>query len=216
MPFPATAFAIGTVALLLAMLTKQRWWWRIIHFFFVPLAWWFTSWGIDPVWYLFAAFMTLTVYRGAITGRVPLFLSNRKTVNALSILIEERQGTRFLDLGAGIGSVVRPLARRFRSAHFSGIENAPATWLLGYVMTRGLKNCAWRWGNLRNAHLGEYDIVYAFLSPAAMPELWKKACREMRSGTVFVSNSFPAPGTEATEIIEVDDARNTVLYCYRI
>lgn len=174
------------------------------------------SWGIDPIWYLFAALMMLTVYRGAITGRVPLFLSNRETISALSVLIEKRQGIRFIDLGAGTGSVVRPLARRFQSAQFSGVENAPATWLLGYVMTRGLKNCAWRWGDLRKAPLGGYDIAYAFLSPAAMPELWEKACREMRSGTMFVSNSFPAPGAEAIGIIEVNDARNTVLYCYRI
>jgi hypothetical protein len=38
----------------------------------------------------------------------------------------------------------------------------------------------------------------------------------MRPGSLFVSNSFRVPDIEATTEIDVDDARGTRFYCYRL
>lgn len=215
LPWPATAVAIGGVAMLMAILTRQHWWWRLIHALFAPLAWSVSTLSIDPGWFLLAFILMLLVYRGAIAGQIPLFLSNSKTVSALALLVSERPGTRFIDLGAGVGSVLRALARSQQNAQFTGIENAPATWLAGYLWTAGLANCDWRWGDFWRVNLAVYDVVYAFLSPAPMPALWEKVLHEMHSGSLFISNSFPVPGVEAHHVIEIDDARRTRLYCYR-
>lgn len=215
LPWPATALAIGAVALLLASLTRQPWWWRLIHMLFAPLAWAVASLSIDPGWFFLAFIMLLLVYRGALTGQIPLFLSSKDTPAALAELMSERPGTRFIDLGAGIGSVLRPLARALPEAQLTGIENAPATWLAGYLRTAGLPNCTWRWGDIWRTSLAEYDVVYAFLSPAPMPALWAKVELEMPPGSLFISNSFPVPGVAASRIVEIDDARQTRLYCYR-
>ena len=215
LPWPATAVAIGGAALLIAILTHQPWWWRLIHASFAPLAWGVATLSIDPGWFLLAFILMLLVYRGAVTGQIPLFLSNNETASALAALVPDRPGTRFIDLGAGVGSVLRPLARSQRDAQFTGIENAPATWLAGYLLTAGLTNCDWRWGDFWRVDLAEYDMVYAFLSPAPMPALWEKIQREMHPGSLLISNSFPIPGIEADQVIEIGDARGTRLYCYR-
>jgi hypothetical protein len=215
LPWPETALAIGGVALLLAGLTHQRWWWRLIHALFAPLAWGIALLSIEPGWFLLAFILLLLVYRGAITGQIPLYLSNTVTAAALAEVTAQRPGMRFVDLGAGIGSVLRPLARARPDAQLCGIENAPAPWLIGYLRTIGLANCDWRWGDIWRANLAEYDVVYAFLSPAPMPELWNKVVREMRPGSVFISNSFAVPGVDASSVIALDDARQTRLYCYR-
>jgi len=216
LPWPGTALAIGGVALLIAIFTRQTWWWRIMHALFAPLAWWIAALSIDPGWFLLAFILMLLVYRGAITGQIPLYLSNRDTAMALAELTSKRAGMRFVDLGAGIGSVLLPLAKTLPTAQFSGIENAPATWLFGYLRTIGISNCSWRWGDIWRVNLAEYDAVYAFLSPTPMPALWEKVLREMRPGSLFISNSFPVPGVEANDIVEIDDARQTRLYCYRL
>ena len=216
LPWPGTALAIGGIALLIASLTRQPWWWRIMHALFAPLAWGIAALSIDPGWFLLAFILMLLVYRGAITGQIPLYLSNHATAMALAELTSKQAGMRFVDLGAGIGSVLRPLAKTLPAAQFTGIENAPATWLLGYLRTIGLANCNWRWGDIWRVNLAEYDAVYAFLSPAPMPSLWKKALHEMRPGSLFISNSFPVPGVETSHIVEIDDARQTRLYCYRL
>lgn len=215
LPWPATALAIGGVALLIAIFTHQPWWWRLIHALFAPLAWSVAALSIEPGWFLLAFIFLLLLYRGAVTGQIPLFLSNKKSASALAALTSERPGMRFIDLGAGVGSVLRPLARSRRDAQFTGIENAPAAWLAGYLWTAGLANCDWRWGDFWRVSLAEYDVVYVFLSPAPMPALWEKVLREMPSGSLLVSNSFPVPGVEVDQVIEVGDARRTRLYCYR-
>ncbi len=187
-----------------------------MHALFAPLAWGIAALSIDPGWFLLAFILMLLVYRGAITGQIPLYLSNRDTVMALAGLTSQQPGMRFVDLGAGIGSVLRPLAITLPTAQFTGIENAPATWLLGYLRMIGLNNCSWRWGNIWHVNLADFDAVYAFLSPAPMPRLWEKVLREMRPGSLFISNSFPVPGVEASNIVEIGDARQTRLYCYQL
>lgn len=215
LPWPATALAIGAVALLLASLTGQPWWWRIIHVLFAPLAWALVELSIDPGWFLLAFILLLLVYRGALTNQIPLYLSSADTAAALARIMSERPGKRFVDLGAGIGSVIRPLARALPEAQLTGIENAPATWLVGYLSTASLPNCSWQWGDLWRTSLAEYDVVYAFLSLAPMPALWEKVKHELPSGSIFISNSFPVPGVLASNVVEIDDASRTRLYCYR-
>jgi hypothetical protein len=110
LPWPQTAFAIGGVAVLFATLSRQPWWWRLMHAFFAPLAWSVSRLAIDPGWFLLSFCLLLLVYRGALTGQVPLYFSNRRTAAAIAELTADLREMRFLDLGAGIGSVLIPLA----------------------------------------------------------------------------------------------------------
>ena len=215
-PWPETALAIGGVALLIAVLTRQPWWWRLIHAVFAPLVWKAGTFEIAPSWFLLGFFLLLFFYRGAPFGRVPLYFSNRATSAALAEIIGNTPGLRFIDLGAGIGSIVRPLARLLPDARVTGIENAPAAWLLGRVNSFGIPNCAWRWGNFWNVSLSDYTVAYAFLSPAPMTALWIKVRREMRPGSLFISNSFAVPDIMPAEVIQVGDKRQTRLYLYRV
>ena len=216
LPWPATALVIGAFALLLASLTRQVWWWRLIHLSFAPLAWLVSTLAIDPGWYLLSFFVMLLIYRGALSGQIPLYLSGRDTTNALSALLPDHPGVRFVDLGAGIGSVIRPLSARHPQVHFSGVENAPAAWLIGRWRTIGLRNCSWLWGDIWRTDLAGYDVVYAFLSPAPMAALWEKAQREMAPGCTLISNSFAIPDVEPSQVITADEAGQTRLFCYRI
>ena len=215
LPWLETSLAIGGVALLFATLSRQPWWWRVIHAGFMPLVWFTQSLAIDPGWFLFAAVLLLLVYRGALTGQVPLYLSNKETVAALAELLAERGTSRFLDLGAGVGSTTVPLADALPDSHFTGYENAPLTWLVGLLLGVGRPNIRWRWDDLWQADLGNYDVVYAFLSPAPMPRLWEKVQAEMKPGSLFISNSFPVPGATPDQVIEVDCTPPRPLYCYQ-
>jgi hypothetical protein len=216
MPWLKTSLAIGGVALILATVTRQPLWWRLIHAAFMPLIWLTYGLAIDPGWFLLAFVLLLLVYRGALSGQVPLYLSNKETVAALAGLLAARGNCRFLDLGAGIGSTTVPLADLLPDSEFTGVENAPLTWLAGRILSLGRPNIHWRWDDLWQANLGQYDVVYAFLSPVPMPQLWAKARAEMQPGSLFISNSFPVPGEVPGEIIEVDCTPARPLYCYQM
>lgn len=216
LPWPETSLVIGGIALLFASVTRQPWWWRVIHSLFAPLVYGFSSLAIPPGWFLLAFVILFSVHRSAFSGRIPLFLSNRKTAEAIASLVSGSQGKDFADLGAGIGSIVRPLSKMQPDIRVTGIENSPIPWAIGLVRTKGLKNCKWAWGNFWKFPLSDYDVVYTFLSPTPMQALWRKARQEMRPGSLFVSNSFPVPGTEASFVQIVDDKRKTRLFCYKL
>ena len=182
----------------------------------MPLVWTTHQLAIDPGWFLLAAILLLLVYRGALSGQVPLYLSNRQTVQALGELLSARGPCRFLDLGAGLGSTVIPLADSLPEHRFAGVENAPATWLAGRLLSLGRPNLDWRWQDIWQTPLDAHDVVYAFLSPAPMPRLWEKARAEMAPGSLLVSNSFPVPGQTPERVIEVDCQPPRPLYCYRM
>lgn len=214
-PWLQTSLAIGAVALVFATLSRQPWWWRIMHASFMPLVWLTRGLNIEPGWFLLAFIVLLLVYRGALSGQVPLYLSNKQTVAALAELLAERGPGRFLDLGAGLGSITVPLADRYPDSHFTGYENAPLTWLAGRLLSVGRPNIDWRRDDLWQARLGDYDVVYAFLSPVPMARLWAKIEAEMAPGSLFVSNSFPVPGVTPDQVIEVDCTPARPLYCYQ-
>lgn len=129
-----------------------------------------------------------------------------------------RPGVRFADLGCGLGGPVLDLARRHPDGHFTGIESAPLPFALAWLRLRfaGLANVKLLFGDYRSHGLGEYDVVYAFLSPVPMPDLFDKAKHEMKSGSLLISNTFDVPGHPADETVEVADRRQTSLYLWRL
>jgi hypothetical protein len=59
-------------------------------------------------------------------------------------------------------------------------------------------------------------VVYAFLSPAPMAALWDKVRREMRAGSLFISNSLPCRESQQPRSSKSMIARQTRLYCYQL
>jgi SAM-dependent methyltransferase len=212
------AAVTGLCAALVAWGTGEPPWWRLIHLGFLPMVWAVNRLALDPGWFLLGFLLLLLVYRGAVSGRVPLYLSNARTAARLVELVRERQARRVLDLGAGIGSITGRLARSGLALSVTGVENAPLTWLIGWVIlrVRGVGRVEWRYGSLWELDWAGFDLIYAFLSPEPMAALWEKACREMPVGSMLVSNSFPVPDVTPSALIPVDDARQTQLYCYRV
>ena len=120
-----------------------------------------------------------------------------------------------LDLGCGFGGVLRQLAGLRPDAKLDGVEIAPLPALVAWLRLHGVSQCRVRRGDFWRLDLSQYDLVYAFLSPAPMAALWEKVRREMRPGTVFVSNSFAIPGEEASLTVPLD-ARGARLYVWRL
>ncbi len=203
--FPAAAAADGDVmtwALLQGIVAAglgrgldMETWWLPIHALFVPGLVWMLGLGLPPV-YAFSAFCLLaSVFWGVSRTRVPLFLSSRAAAQAVAGLLPPDGNFSFLDLGCGLGGVLTCLARARPAGCYHGIESAPVPFLLSRLRALlGAPSCRITWGDFRDLDLGRYDVVYAYLSPAAMGGLWQKASREMRSGSLLISNSFAVPG----------------------
>ena len=170
-----------------------------------------------PAWLFLVAATLLALFYWNTLRRVPLYLTNRTTATALLSLMPERADARFLDLGHGFGGTVLRLAQMRPEQSYDGIESAPMPYMVSWIwrMVSGRTNARVLYGDLWKLDLGAYDLVYAFLSPAPMSALSAKATREMKPGSLLVSNSFAIMDRIADEMLQLGDGRQTKLFLYR-
>jgi SAM-dependent methyltransferase len=215
------AAAIGALALGFTMLRRlDRWWWPI-QALFAPAIWLMLRVEVSPAVYLGAFALLALLYWSTFRTQVPLFLSNRRIWQVVESLLPPArpdQPLRFVDLGSGLGGLLAFLGRRRPDGGYAGFEVAPLPALLSRLRFTifGPANVRVVWGNFWRVDLADYDFVFAFLSPVPMPELWAKAKREMRAGSVFVSCSFAVPGVDADMVLEAGDRRGTRLHVWRM
>ncbi len=190
-------------------------WWLLLHLAFGPSLLAARSLELPAAWYG-SGFLALLALYGlrTLTDRVPLYLSSRRALAALSRVLPERRFS-LLDLGAGTGRVLRALRRQRSDASLLGVESAPLPWLAARV-SAAIDGYGMRFGDLWACDLSRHDIVYAYLSPAAMPRLWIKACAEMRAGSLLVSNAFAVPGQPPDRTLRYGRAPGEVLYLWRM
>jgi hypothetical protein len=171
-----------------------------------------------PVWiYPIALTGMLLVFGGGLLTRVPLYNSSQAAWSALMDLLPTEDGYEVADLGAGLGGPLSFLAQRRPGIRFTGIEASPLVWLLAWLRVWSVRaNCQMRLGSLWNLPLGEYRVVYAFLSPAPMQALWAKAQREMKPGTILISNTFRIPGAVPELECPLPDRQDAYLLVYRL
>jgi len=210
----AAALLQGVAAAVISHALKAPRWWLPIHLGFLPLAVLAQSLAIPPWAWLAGFVLLLLIFWRTDQSRVPLYLSNAATAAALAALLPTPP-CRVIDLGCGDGALLRRLARSRPDCRFVGIEHAPLTWLWAKLAATGIKNLTIHHGDFWPLSLADFDLVYAFLSPAPMPRLWAKTGAEMAAGALLVSNSFEVPGVAAERMVEVPDRRQTRLHCYR-
>lgn len=215
-PNVAIALAQACVAALVALMLGQPRWWLAIHLFFAPGALAALSLELDPRWYL-AGFVALAlVFGGVYRSRVPLYLSSTAATDALLAALPREAHLRFLDLGCGLGSVLERVTRTRPGAACVGVEAALVPWLVAWLRSGRGARYRVRRASLWDTRLERHDVVYAYLSPAAMPSLWVKAIREMNPGSLLISNSFPVPGATADAIHAWGARREDMLFVYRM
>jgi SAM-dependent methyltransferase len=207
----------GAVAALISYVLGQRAWWLAIHASFWPLVITARTLHLSPWIYLGAFLLVLLFYWNTYRTQVPLFLSGRKVWDSLGTLLPKEKPFRFIDIGCGFGGVMAYLSRTHPHGQYFGVELAPLPWLIAKLRAL-LSGRHFRVArrDYSRVDLGNFDIVFCFLSPTAMPQLWRQAKQQMRKGSLLVSCEFTIPGEKPSFEIETGGARGQLLYVWRI
>jgi hypothetical protein len=151
-----------------------------------------------PSWLFLVAFaLLLGLYWSTFRTQVPFYPSNPAVWNAVASQLPQGRPLRFIDIGSGLGGLTMHLAMQRPESEFAGIEIAPLPWLASELLRRIRRSKArFIRGDYVRLDFGGRDVVFAYLSPAAMPALWHKAKAEMQPGSLLLSYEFPIAGVE--------------------
>jgi SAM-dependent methyltransferase len=191
-------FPLGAVALLQGSIAAALSWWRKLAPWWLPIGLLFPAAllagvGMDlpPSLFLAGFVVLLLIYWSTFRTQVPYFPSGKRTWEAVAKLLPAGRSVYAIDIGSGLGGLMLDLARRRPESTFAGIELAPLPWLVSRLRA-AVKGSPVRFvrGDYEQLDLGDYDVVFAYLSPAAMDALWRKASAEMRPGALLLSYEF--------------------------
>ncbi len=190
-------------ALALCMMAGMATWWRWIHACF-PLAMFvMTFWAVPNEVYLIGFLITLSIFWTTFRSQVPFFPSRPAIRGHVASLIPDHQSTRMIDIGSGLGDLSMYIANQKRHCQVEGIEIAPMPWFISLCRAKLKRSKAqFSLGNYHDLDFADYDLVFAYLSPAAMPALWQKASQEMPAGSLLVSYEFAVPNQRPSYTLE--------------
>jgi hypothetical protein len=208
--------AQGIFAATCSILFKMDWWWVVIHLAFPFLIISAFQASIPPWWFLFGFLLLLLLYWSTFKTQVPYFPSRNEVIPALLDHISESENVQVIDIGCGFAGVLLEMAKKRPSAQFWGIEIAPLPYLISWVRSYfSGRSVRILFGDYSNLDFSKYDLVFAYLSPAAMPVLWSIVQKQMRPGTCLLSYEFVIPDIEPTAIINIGEKKHN-LYLWRI
>lgn len=189
------ALAQGALAALLTWRLPLARWWAAIQFVFPPALLAASALDLPPGLFLAGFVALVLLYWSTFRTQVPYYPSGKGVRDAVAALLPPGRPVRAIDIGSGFGGLVLDLARRRPESRFEGIEIAPLPWLASRLRAwLAGSGAVFLRGDYERLDFGAYDLVFAYLSPAAMDALWRKAEREMRPGALLVSYEFVIEG----------------------
>jgi hypothetical protein len=170
-------------------------WWRWIHLCFPIAIWVMSNWHVPNEFYLVGFVVSLSLFWTTFRSQVPFFPSRPVVWEQVVKLMPMDKSLRLIDIGSGLGDMSMYVAKMRPECHIEGIEIAPLPWLVSFVRGKIRRSSAiFKLGDYRALDFADYDIIFAYLSPAAMLALWEKANQEMKSGSLLISLEFEIPG----------------------
>jgi len=170
-------------------------WWRWIHLCFPLTAWIMFQWHIPNEVYLVGFIISLSLFWTTFRTQVPFFPSRPMVWQQVAKIIPQDKSVRLIDIGSGLGDMSMYMAKIRPDSQIEGIEIAPLPWMISYIRAKFRRSTArFTLGNYQALDFANYDVIFAYLSPAAMRMLWDKASLEMRPGSLLISLEFDIPG----------------------
>jgi len=181
----------GVFAAALARWRGLARWWLPIQLLFPLAIFGATTLAIPPWVFLLIFIVLLAVFWSTFRTQVPYWASGRRVWTAVAGLLPQDRPVRVIDIGSGLGGFVLDLARRRPDSRITGVELAPLPWLGSWLRAKATASRArFIRGDYERFDFAEFDVVFCYLSPAAMSALYAKCLAEMKTGARLMSYEF--------------------------
>lgn len=147
---------------------------------------------------IFGCLLALSWFAGTDAPFVPSQMDNiRKILKQADV----KKGKRFYELGSGDGRVVIEAAKL--KAQSIGIEQSWLRVLLSkyFAFILHIKNTKFLHGNIFSNNYSDADIIYIYLLPKGVKRLQDKLKKELKKGTIVITQTYHFPNKRAYQII---------------
>jgi len=206
----------ATLALGLSWLVKADVWWRYIHLGFPLLAGAVYYLHLPNAFYLVGFVLSLALFWTTYASQVPFYPSRPIVCQAVVDLLPDQQAIKLIDIGSGMGGLCLKVALAKPEAQVTGIEIAPLPYLVSSLRAYFTQSrVRFKLGSYNALNFADYDVVFAYLSPAAMTSLWCKAQAEMREQTILLSYEFEIQNVRPDRVIPTSSGEPAI-FLYRM
>lgn len=203
LPLILIFFLQAASAVLLSHVFSMAPWWHCIHGIFPLAVWAMLQCKLPGNFYLGGLVLSVALFWTTFRSQVPFYPSDRAARELVQALLPAGKAVHVIDIGSGLGGVAMHLAAARPDSCITGIEIAPLPWLISRWRAWFRRSAArFRYGDYNKLDFAAYDVVFAYLSPAAMTALWQKASAEMRPGSLLISYEFPIENIPPSECLQ--------------
>lgn len=206
----------GMIAFALARIFRLAIWWQWILFIF-PLAIWLTlKLDLTPGLFLGGFLLFALMFWSVFLTQVPYYPSGRSACDVVAELIDHEKKLKIIEIGSGLGGFSIRLAKLHPKSSYLGIEIAPLPFLISLIRAKYQRSkVRFKLGNYEKVDLSDFNLVFAYLSPAAMPSLYEQCRVQMKAGSILVSHEFIVPGVKPSSILK-SDHHSKITYIYQM
>ena len=206
----------GLIAAGLARLLKMQAWWPYILAAFPLAVWLGLILHINPLFYFVGFVLFASLYWSVFLTQVPYYPSSRAVCLEVAEILPPDQQRYIAEIGSGLGGFSLQLSKLRPKVTILGMEIAPLPWLISYLRAKFQKSSVrFQLGNYRSLDFARFDLIFAYLSPAAMPDLYKQCQEQMKSGGILVSHEFAVPNIEPSKTLQ-SGSNNKITYIFEI
>ncbi len=169
-----------------------------------------------PIALVFVLVVALSIVWSTLRTGISPTMSSGKACKAMLDSVEDTNSGPLIDLGSGWGTLVVAVARQYPERQVIGYELSWFPWLVSVIRKHslGLGNLTLYRKDFRTAELGNASVLFCYLFPGGMVNLYEKLNRERFNEILIVSNTFALPSCQPTSIIRLNDLYRSPVYVY--
>ncbi len=160
--------------------------------------------------FLSCFFFFLILYPPSLWGQAPIFSTKTLSLDFLKEFIVLEPHHKILDAGCGRGKALHLLHKAFPQNALYGIEASPFFYFYSKFFSPAGSIIFFQ--NIWRASWHQYHLIYVFLRPDLMTQVWEKFSAEAPVGAHLISFNFPVPGLLPSK--EIALTSNHILYIY--
>ena len=162
---------------------------------------------IDVIAVLFFIFLIIEAYQIIFKGKVPYLPSSKSLIKKVISEINFKDKAIVYDLGSGDGKFLLNLTKN-KNVKAIGYEK----FILPLIISRinnlfSFKKCRFIYKDFYQADITDADYVFCYLFSSENKRLVEKLNKELKPGTIVVSNSFEIPGWQYKKAVTINSKK---------